>query len=117
MKRISFILALCLSLFSMSVYSQTDAVFVYRNDGDLDAFLLSDIVQMTQSKEDTLGVLHEDFCVQEILTSDTLYRIPISAIDSIGFHPLPTEYQPEVIFANTIEEFESWIKNSIEYDK
>lgn len=104
-----FVLILIFSLLPVSIFSQSDAVYVYRNDGDFNAFLLSDIEQMTQSKEDTLGVLHEDYCVQEILTSDSLYRIPLSAIDSIGFHPLPIEYQPDVVLIDTMEGFEEWI--------
>lgn len=86
-----------------------DALFVYRNDGYYHAFLVSDIIEITQSKEDTLGFIQGEYCVQEIMTKDSLYRIPISAIDSIGFHPLPADYQPDVILLDSSNFFQLYL--------
>jgi hypothetical protein len=61
------------------------ALYNYRNDGDFNAWLNIDIDSITYSCIDTLGIEHDDVVVQEVWTPDSLYRIPIEAIDSIGF--------------------------------
>ena len=66
------------------------ALYNYRNDGDFNAWLNIDIDSITYSRIDTLGVEHDDIVVQEVWTPDSLYRIPLEAIDSIGFRaPAP----------------------------
>ena len=66
------------------------ALYNYRNDGDFNAWLNIDIDSITYSRIDTLGVEHDDIVVQEVWTPDSLYRIPMEAIDSIGFRaPAP----------------------------
>ena len=74
------------------------ALYNYRNDGDFDAWLNVDIDNITYSKIDTLGIEHEDFVVQEVRTPYQVYRIPIEAIDSIGFHAPETKYNEKVFF-------------------
>ncbi|MDY6297799.1 MAG: BACON domain-containing carbohydrate-binding protein [Alloprevotella sp.] len=69
-----------------------DAMYVYRNDGKFHGFYKSEIVRMEFSKIDTLGQQHVDYVVQEIETLDSLYRIPVSAIDSVSFITPRTEY-------------------------
>lgn len=69
-----------------------DAIYVYRNDGKFHGFYKSEIVRMEFSKVDTLGQQHLDYVVQEIETFDSLYRIPVSAIDSVSFITPRTEY-------------------------
>ena len=69
-----------------------DAIYVYRNDGKFHGFFKSEIVRMEFSKVDTLGQQHLDYVVQEIETFDSLYRIPVSAIDSVSFITPRTEY-------------------------
>ena len=66
------------------------ALYNYRNDGTFNAWLNIDIDSITYSCIDTLGVEHDDVVVQEVWTPDSLYRIPMEAIDSIGFRaPAP----------------------------
>ena len=47
---------------------------------------------MGYSKFDLDSVEHDVYVVQEIETADSIYRIPLAAIDSVGF------VQPEVKF-------------------
>ena len=68
-----------------------DAFYIYRNDGNFDGFFFDQIERMGYSKFDLDSVEHDIYVVQEIETADSLYRIPIAAIDSIGFQ------QPEII--------------------
>ena len=71
--------------------SAQEAFYVYRNDGDFNGFFYDQVVRMEYSKVDLDGNLQEKYVVQEIETVDSLYRIPLAAIDSIGFQ------QPEII--------------------
>ncbi len=88
-----YLLLLLTSVFNiLPVYSQSSqyALYNYRNDGDFNAWLNIDIDSITYSCIDTLGVEHDDIVVQEVWTPDSLYRIPMEAIDSIGFRaPAP----------------------------
>ena len=80
-----------LSLFTTPALAQ-DAFYIYRNDGEFDGFFYDDVIRMGYSKIDPNGVEHDEYVIQEIETEDSLYRIPLCVIDSIGFQ------QPEVIF-------------------
>lgn len=65
--------------------AQNDAMFVYRNDGASNAFLKSAVDSMVCSQIDLDSLMHSDYVVQEIWTADSVYRIPLAVIDSIGF--------------------------------
>lgn len=73
------------------------AIFTYRNDGDFNAFLNIDVDSITYSNTDLNGVAHANAVVQQVWTPDSLYRIPLDAIDSIGFKAPATEYKPDVV--------------------
>ena len=77
--------------------SQQHAIYNYRNDGDFNAWLDIDVEKITYSCTDLDGVEHDDIVVQEVWTPDSVYRIPISAIDSIGFRA-PKPEMKEGIF-------------------
>lgn len=98
--RIAMLLALftfnC-SLFISEARAQ-EAFYIYRNDGLFDGFFFDDIVRMGYSKFDLDSVEHDVYVVQEIETADTLCRIPLAAIDSIGFQ------QPEIILNDNLYE-------------
>lgn len=78
------------------VSSQTP-MYVYRNDDVINVFLVEEIDSITHSFYDTLNICHSDVVTQEIWARDTVYRIPISCIDSISFITPSTIYQPGVI--------------------
>lgn len=86
-KLFSYIMMLVAASFTAPVFSQSSqhALYNYRNDGDFNAWLNDDIEKITYSSIDTQGVEHDDIVVQEVWTADTVYRIPLEAIDSIGF--------------------------------
>ena len=73
------------------------ALFTYRNDGGFNAFLNIDVDSITYSNTDLDGLAHPNAVVQQVWTPDSLYRIPLAAIDSIGFKAPPTEYKPNVV--------------------
>ena len=76
--------------------SQQYAIYNYRNDGDFNAWMNIDVEKITYSCSGLDGVEHDDIVVQEVWTPDSVYRIPISAIDSIGFRAPKIEYQDNV---------------------
>ena len=88
MKRL--ILSLLLLAGFASLQAQ-EAFYIYRNDGEFNGFFYDDVKSMRLSKTDLDLTERDEYVVQEIETEDTIYRIPLCAIDSIGFQ------QPEII--------------------
>ena len=87
MKRIlSFILGLA---FLLPIYSQEESVpeafYIYRNDGQFNGFFFDQVLEMRFSKISLDGTEFEQYVTQEVVTSDSLYRIPLEFIDSISF--------------------------------
>ncbi len=72
--------------------SDTDAFYIYQNDGHFDGFFYDQVQKISYSRLDTAGVEWDDFVSQEIVTEDSTYRIMLSAIDSVSF------VQPEIRF-------------------
>lgn len=72
------------------------AIFNWRNDSSLNAFLNCDVDSITFSRVDLSGNEHPNVVVQEIWTPDSVYRIPIAAIDSVSFRA------PEPIIKNNV---------------
>lgn len=80
--------------FISEVHAQKEnaAFYIYQNDGHFDGFFYEEVTKISYSKLDTLGVEHDDYVSQEIITRDSTYRIMLSAIDSVSF------VQPEIKF-------------------
>ena len=97
MKRIYRSLFLLLIFnFQLSIFNSAwaqDAFYIYRNDGDFNGFFFDQVERMGYSKFGLDSVEYDDYVIQEIQTPDSLYRIPLAAIDSIGFQ------QPEIRFS------------------
>ena len=79
------ITALTLAVASFLPANAQDAFFVYRNDGQFNAFFNDEIDSIVCSNIDLDSIVHEEFVVQEFHTPDSIYRIPIASIDSVGF--------------------------------
>ncbi|MBQ7689993.1 MAG: hypothetical protein IJT30_02220 [Muribaculaceae bacterium] len=61
------------------------AIFVYRNDGDFNAFVHQDIDSIQFSTLGTDSLWYDNAIVQEVWTTDNVYRIPLAGIDSLTF--------------------------------
>ena len=70
-----------------------EAFYIYQNDGNFNGFFYDQVQQISYSRFDTLGVEHDDYVSQEIVTADSTYRIMLTAIDSVSF------VQPEIKYA------------------
>ena len=104
-KRLFYFSLFTLSFFTSPVLAQ-DAFYIYRNDGDFDGFFSDEVVRMGYSKIVFNGFEHDHYVVQEVETKDSLYRIPLACIDSIGF------VQPAVKFA---PHFRNIVKDGLIY--
>lgn len=77
--------------------TQDNALYVYRNDGDFTAFLREDIDSITLSHYDADSVYQSECVTQVFHTPDSVYRIPIAAIDSVSLVQPETKYQDDVM--------------------
>lgn len=93
-----YMLTLLLSAITVPADAQQrqDALYIFRNDGQFNAFFYGDIQRICYSKIDTLGVEHDDFVVQEVWALDTVFRIPVDAIDSVSFVTPETKIKADV---------------------
>lgn len=103
MKRYIAIIMAMLAMFSvlpMSAQQTQDALYIFRNDGGFNAFFFADIDHIEYSKIDTLGVEQADYVVQEVYALDSIFRIPLNAIDSVSFVTPETKYRADAFVAN-----------------
>ena len=87
---------LLISCLSATAQAITDNLYIYRNDGKFNAFYPNEIDSITYSNKDLNGIVHSDAVVQEIWTVDSVYRIPLSVIDSISVANPEIKYAPKV---------------------
>lgn len=73
-----YMLTLLLSAIAVPADAQQrqDALYIFRNDGQFNAFFYGDIQRICYSNIDTLGVAHDDFVVQEVWALDIVYPSP-----------------------------------------
>lgn len=96
MKRLTLSFLLLITVMAGAL-AQNDAVYIYRNDGKFDAFFKSEIDSMTYSHYDADSVYHNEWQAQIVYTPDSIYYIPLEAIDSISFTTPETKYSPDVV--------------------
>ena len=94
----------------------TDAFYIYQNDGHFDGFFYDDVQKISYSVMDTLGVEHDEIVSQEIVTADSIYRIMLSAIDSVGFVQPEVKYNPKLRRVETDGLFAYLVTHDEEYD-
>lgn len=68
-----------------------EAFYIYRNDGQFNAFFREEIDSIGFSHYDADSLRYNKIASQVVYTSDSTYYIPLAAIDSVGF------VQPETI--------------------
>lgn len=74
-----------------------DAFYIYRNDGMINTFFRSEIDSLAYSYFDADSTRYEEIVTQVVYTADSVYQIPLAAIDSISFVTPETTYKPGVI--------------------
>lgn len=92
------LLTILFGMMTITGFAQStgEIMYVYRNDGEVNTFLRSEVQEFSFSRVDTDGNEYEDIVSQLIATADSTYYIPLAAIDSIGFVTPATVLQPGV---------------------
>ncbi len=85
-----------LGITSTAAYGQR-AYFVNTRSMGIQVYWTDWVDSLTVSKIDIDSVKCADYVTQEIWTTDTVVRLPLSEILSITFKTPPTEYQPGVV--------------------
>lgn len=90
----------------MQAYAQAiedgEAFYIYRNDGDFNGFFYDEVLDMRYSKIGLDSVEYDSYVVQEVETADSIYRIPLCAIDSIGFVQPPIVLNPDIKYMDDL---------------
>lgn len=96
------ILTLFATILTISGFAQTigEAFYVYRNDGQFNAFLREDVDSITYSYYNTDSLRFEEIVTQLVYTKDSVYWIPMASIDSVAFVTPQTVYQDNVVNLN-----------------
>ena len=84
MKKTILFLSILITMF-VKAEAQNDAMYVYRNDGKVNAFSRSEIDSMTYSHYDADSIYHNEWQAQIVYMADCVYYIPLEVIDSIRF--------------------------------
>ena len=87
-------LILLLVAVTLSGMAQTigEAFYIYRNDGQFNAFFRDEVISIDYSYKDADGNTYDEIVTQIVNTPDSVYKIPLAAIDSVSF------VQPETIY-------------------
>ncbi len=111
MKRRQFLILLLLVVVLNSLAQNVgEAFYIYRNDGQFNAFLRDEVDSIVFSHYDLDSLYYDENVTQLIYTTDSLYHIPLASIDSVGF------VQPKTIINSDVfpltEEHSSYIVNA-----
>ena len=96
MKRISFIILLAVITLNGMAQTIGEAFYIYRNDGQFNAFFRDEVQSIEYSYYDADSIKYEEIVTQVVITADSVYKIPLAAIDSVGF------IQPETIINHDV---------------
>ncbi len=98
MKR-SLFLTLLFAAVTLAGMAQSvgEAFYIYRNDGDFNAFFRDEVLSIEYSYLDAEGNRYEEIVSQIVNTTDSVYIIPLAAIDSVGFVQPEIKLQPNVL--------------------
>ena len=84
-QRLYLIILLASIVLSGIAQNVGEAFYIYRNDGQFNAFFRDEVDSIAYSYYDTDSVRYEEVVTQIVYTADSIYRIPLAAIDSVGF--------------------------------
>ena len=62
-----------------------EAFYIYRNDGQFNAFFCEDVDSIAYSYYDTEGNCYDEVVSQVVYTRDSVFLIPLAAVDSVAF--------------------------------
>ena len=92
------LLAVSFWLLAIGFVNAQEAFYIYRNDGDFNGFFYDEVQELRYSKLALDSTEFEQYVTYEVVLADTTYRIPLAAIDSIGFQQPEIKFNPKVRF-------------------
>ena len=107
---LTFLITAFANITGLHAQNDQKAFFIYRNDGDFNAFFFSEVDSIVYSRIDVDSIVRDNFVTQEVWTADTTVRIPIENIDSIGFQTPSNIYKNGVVVLDA--ERQSWISKA-----
>ena len=92
-------LIILLAALTLTATAQTvgEAFYIYRNDGGFNAFFRDEVDSIAYSHYDLDSIYYNENVTQLVYTPDSLYRIPLAAIDSVGFVQPENVLKQEVV--------------------
>ncbi len=87
MKKLIFTLMLLMT-FMGGALAQNDAMYIYRNDGQINAIPKTSVDSISYSHFDMDSLFHQEWQMQVVYTPNGLFRTSLSLIDSVSFSPL-----------------------------
>ena len=97
MKRIFLIILLVAITLSGMAQTIGEAFYIYRNDGQFNAFFRDEVQAIEYSYYDADSIKYEEIVTQVVITADSVYKIPLAAIDSVGFVQPETKYKDDAV--------------------
>lgn len=91
-RRLYLIILLAAIAFSGMAQTVGEAFYIYRNDGGFNAFFRDEIDSIAYSHYDADSLFYDEIVTQLVYTVDSVYKIPLAVIDSVGF------VQPETVY-------------------
>lgn len=97
MKKFAIFLLLVTIALSSNAQAIGKAFYIYRNDGGFNAFFRDEVQSIEYSNFDADGNYHDEMVTQIINTADSVYMIPLAAIDSVAFDVNRITISPDYI--------------------
>lgn len=97
MKKLHLIILLLAVTLGGMAQTIGEAFYIYRNDGQFNVFFRDEVQSIEYSYADEDGNTYDEIVTQIVTTADSIYKIPLAAIDSVGFVHPRTIYKENVI--------------------
>ena len=85
MKKTYLLLLMAVTTITVTAQTIGDAFYIYRNDGQFNAFFRDEVDSIAYSHYDLDSIYYDENVTQLVYTPDSLYRIPLAVIDSVAF--------------------------------
>ena len=107
MKKLHLIILLVSVAMSSLAQTVGEAFYIYRNDGEFNAFFRDEVDSIAYSNYDTDSIYFDEAVMQVVYTQDSIYRIPLAAIDSVGF------VQPKTVFQEDTHDLSNELRDYV----
>jgi len=97
MRRCLYLLLFVAVTITSTAQTIGEAFYIYRNDGGFNAFFRDEVQSIEYSNYDADGNYYDEIVTQLVYTADSIYQIPLAAIDSVSFVQPETIMQPNVV--------------------